>query len=65
LNEIAKQIKWPRKPKPGFGPSVALGKIVHSGKIEAWKDTSETLNVGDGTTGIMAILKKLERTFRA
>ena len=64
LNEIAKQIKWPRKPKPGFGPSVALGKIVQSSKIEAWKDISETLNEGDGT-GMKAILEKLRRAFRA
>jgi hypothetical protein len=38
LTEIAKQIKWPGKVKAGFGPSVALGKILHSSKFQAWRE---------------------------
>lgn len=37
LEEIARQIKWPGKLKPGFKPGVALGEILYSTSIEAWK----------------------------
>lgn len=37
LAEIAKQIRWPEKIKRGFGPNVALGKILYSEKIDSWK----------------------------
>jgi hypothetical protein len=38
LTEIAKQIKWSGKVGHGFGPSVALGKILHSSKFQAWRE---------------------------
>ena len=63
LREIAKQIKWPRKLKSGFGPSVAFGKIIHSSTFDAWKDTSETQNLGDGT-GIKGMFKRIITVFR-
>ena len=37
LTEIAKQIHWPEKIKAGFGPNVALGKVLYNEKFDSWK----------------------------